>query len=198
MNTFKSIPTVDSSICHAPMSDNLHNQAATYNLNSSAEYVVTDISHICVQMIVPDTTIYEALTIMERSNNKTKLYVGTDTKFLGVINHSTLVSRNILMIANQKGQSRGELTVADVMSLAYKMPALAKENVNRACIGEIMQTMQQLSEEHMQVVDENHRVSGIISAADIGKALQISIDINVTAHSFKDYFDVIHEHTELI
>ena len=195
MKTFKSIPTVNSSISYAASSNDAR---PTLNINSSAQHVVTDIRQIIPQLIMPDTTIDEALTIMQRSNNKTRLYVGTNSKLLGIISHSTLVSRNVLMIANQKGLARNDLTVADIMSLAYQMPAIAKENIQRACIGDITKTMQQLGEEHMQVVDEVHRVSGVISAADISYALQIDIDISITAHSFKDCFNVIHEHTELI
>lgn len=195
MNNYKSIPTIQSSIFHTHFADET---LPCINENSPAELVVRDIQNILAQMIVPDTTIDEALLIIKRSNRPSKLYIGTDTKLLGVINHFTLVSRNILMIANRKGISRADLTVADVMSPTYKMPALAKGTVLHARIGDIKRTMQQLGEGHIQVVDKSHNICGLISATDVSKALNMPIDINVKAHSFKDCFEVIHEHAELM
>lgn len=195
MNNFNAIPTLQSSITPT---HSLDETQSCITENSPAELVVSDINNILAQMIVPDTNIDEALLIMKCSNRRSKLYIGTDTKLLGVINNFTLVSRNVLMIANRKGISRAELTVADVMSPIAKMPAIAKEMVQHARIGDIKKTMQQLGEGHIQIVDKSHRICGLISAVDISRALQVPIDINVTAHSFKDYFEVIHEHAELI
>ena len=195
MNAFKIIPTVDSSISCVNMSDEA---LAPVDIYSSAEYVVNEIKCVVSQMIAPDTSIDEALTIMKLSNRKSTLYVGVDSKLLGVISGFTLVSRVVLMIANRKGVPRSELTVADVMSQAYKMPALRKSNVHRACIGDIKKTMESLGEAHMQVVDENNKICGVISSTDISRVLQEPVYINATAHSFKDCFDVVQKHEELI
>jgi CBS domain-containing protein len=195
MNDFKIIPTVDSSISGANMSV----EARTHlDIHSSAEYVVNDINCIFSQMIAPDISIDEALTVMKLSNRKSLLYVGIDTKLLGVISGSTLVSRVVLMVANRKRVARAELTVADVMSLTYKIPALRRNNVHRACIGDIKKTMESLGESHIQVVDETNKICGIISSTDISRVLHEPLYINVTAHSFKDCFDVVHDHEELI
>lgn len=195
MNDFKIIPTVDSSISCASGSD----ETQTFlDSHSSAEYVVNDIKCILSQMITPDTTIDEALTVLKLSNRKSSLYVGTDTKLLGVISGITLVSRVVLMTANRKGVSRADLTLADIMSLAYNMPALRKSQVHKACIGDIKKTMESLGAAHIQVVDENNKISGVISSSDISRVLHEPVYINATAHSFKDYFDVVQKHEELI
>jgi len=195
MNDFKIIPTVDSSISCASVSD----EAQVYlDSLSPAEYVVNDIKCIISQMIAPDTTIDEALTVMKLSNRKSSLYVGSGTKLLGVISGYTLVSRVVLMTANRKGVARGDLTVADVMSLAYNMPALRKSHVHKACIGDIKKTMESLGESIIQVVDENNKICGVISSTDISRVLHEPVYINATAHSFKDYFDVVQKHEELI
>jgi CBS domain-containing protein len=195
MNTFKIIPTLDSSISCTNVSGEA---LVDLDIHSSAEYVVNDIKYIVSQMITPDTSIDEALTIMKLSNRKSSLYVGVDSKLLGVISGFTLVSRVVLMIANRKGVPRADLTVADVMSSTYKMPALRKSHVHRACIGDIKKTMESLGEAHIQVVDENNKICGIISSTDIGRVLNVPVLINATAHSFKDCFDVVQKHEELI
>jgi CBS domain-containing protein len=195
MNNFKIIPTVDNSISGVNMPVEVQ---ACLDIHSSAEYVVNDIKCILSQMIAPDTSIDEALTVMKLSNKKSTLYVGTETKLLGVISSFTLVSRVVLMIANRKGVPRSELTVADVMSHAYKMPALRKNNVHRACIGDIKKTMESLGEAHIQVVDETNKICGVISSTDISRILHVPVYINATAHSFKDCFDVMKKHEELI
>ena len=185
MNDFKIIPTVDSSISCANVSVETQPHVDIY---SSAEHVVNDIDCIVSQMIAPDTSIDEALTVMRLSNRKSSLYVSG----------FTLVSRVVLMTANRKGVARADLTVSDVMSQAYKMPALRKNNVHRACIGDIKKTMESLGEAHIQVVDENNKICGVISSTDISRVLDEPVYINATAHSFKDYFDVMQKHEELI
>ena len=189
------MPTVDSSIACA----NVLIEAQTcLDIHSSAEYVVNDINCILSQMIAPDTSIDEALTVMRLSNKKSTLYVGTETKLLGVISSFTLVSRVVLMIANRKRVARSELTVADVMSPIYKMPALRKNNVHRACIGDIKKTMESLGKAHIQVVDDTNKIYGVISSIDVSRVLHEPVYINATAHSFKDCFNVMPEHEELI
>lgn len=124
--------------------------------------------------------------------------MGIDSNLLGVISGITLGSRLVLMIANRKGVSRADLTVSDVMSLAYKMPAVRNSQIHRACIGDVKKTMESLGESHIQVVDENNKICGVISSSDLSRVLQEPVDINATANSFKDYFDVLQKHEELI
>jgi CBS domain-containing protein len=195
MNNFKIIPTVDNSVSRVNMPAEAQ---ACLDIHSSAEYVFNDIHCILSQMITLDTSIDQALTVMKLSNKKSILYVGTETKLLGVISSFTLVSRVVLMIANRKRVARSELTVADVMSLVVKMPALRKNNVHRACIGDIKKTMESLGEAHIQVVDETNKICGVISSTDVSRVLHVPVFINATAHSFKDCFNVMHEHEELI
>jgi CBS domain-containing protein len=195
MDNFKIVPTVDNSISGVNMPVEAQ---ACLDIHSSAEYVVKDIHCILSQMITPDASIDEALTVMRLSNKKSTLYVGTETKLLGVISSFTLVSRVVLMIANRKCVVRSDLTVADVMSPINKMPVLRKNNVHRACIGDIKKTMESLGEAHIQVVDETNKIFGVISSTDISRVLHEPVYINATAHSFKDCFNVMHEHEELI
>jgi CBS domain-containing protein len=195
MNAFKIIPTVNSSIFCENVSVEVNPEV---DIHSSAEHVLNDINCIIAQLITPDTSIDDALTVMKVSNRKSTLYVGTDTQLLGVISCFTLMSRIVLMVANRKGVTRAELTLADIMSPASKIAALQKSHVQRACIGDIKHTMQQLGEAHIQVVDENNKICGVISSTDISRVLDEPVRINTTAHSFKDCFDVIHEHEEFI
>jgi CBS domain-containing protein len=195
MSVFKIIPTVNSNISCTKVSVE---SIPCVDIHSSAENVINDITCIIPQMIAPDTGIDEALKVMRLSNRKSTLYIGTGTKLLGVTSGFTLVSRVVLMIANRKGITRAELTLADIMSPVFKMPALRKSHVQRACIGDIKQTMHKLGEAHIQVVDEYNKICGVISSTDIGRVLDVPVYINSTAQSFKDCFDVIHEHEEFI
>ena len=193
MSNFKIIPTVDSTVSWASFSVEVQPHL---DINSSAEHVVNDIKCIIAQMITPDTSIDDALTVMKLSNRKSNLFVGIGTQLLGVISSLTLVSRVVLMVANRKGVTRAELTVADIMSPTHKMPSLLKNHVQRACIGDLKQTMQELGEAYIQVIDENNKMCGVISSTDISRVLDEPVSINSTAHSFKDCFDIIHEHEE--
>ena len=52
------------------------------------------------------------------------------------------------------------------------MLALQKSHVQKACIGDIKQTMHKLGEAHIQVVDEYNKICGVISSTDISRVLE--------------------------
>lgn len=195
MKTFKTIPVINND---TPNINSIDLPIFQADISSSAELVVNDLRSVVSQMIAPDTSIDEALIIMRQRSLKSKLYVGTGAKLLGVVDRYTLVSRNVLMIANRKGLTRNDLTVTDVMNVIAKMPIVRQDIVRQSCIGDILFTMQKLGESHLQIIDNNNKICGLVSAIDISIALDRPVEISVTAHSFKDCFDVIHDHTELI
>lgn len=167
------------------------------DLSSPAIFVMTDFTRRSPKIIDEDTSVDEALLIMRKSHNKSKLVVTKNLTMLGIVNMADLLSRKVLMAANKKGISRQDVTVNDLMVKLTDLHAVRYEKIVQSCIGDVLTTMRAFGEQHLLVLDGENNLRGMISAVDISRSLHIPLDISVTAHSFKDVFNVIHEHTEL-
>ncbi|KXI27348.1 CBS domain-containing protein [Paraglaciecola hydrolytica] len=166
-------------------------------LESPATFVMTDFSRRSPRIIELDTSVDEALRIMDKIHVRSKLVIDKNLNLVGIVNLSDLLSRKVLMAANLKGVKRTDVSVGDVMVKISELHAVRLSKIQCSNIGDVLATMRALGEQHLLVYDNDKNIRGAISAADIGRALQIPVDINATAHSFKDIFNVIHEHYEL-
>lgn len=194
MNNFKAITSI-------PLAEvktlRVNDIVEPLQLDSPATYVMTDFSRRSPRIIDGDTSIDETINIMNKIHVRSKLVVDKDLNLIGIVDLADLLSRKVLMTANQKGVKRADITVSDVMVKTSELHAVKLQKIQSSSIGDVLATMRSLGEPHLLVYDNDKHTRGVISAADIGRALKIPLDINVTAHSFKDVFNVIHEHTEL-
>ncbi|GAA0366557.1 hypothetical protein GCM10009092_33640 [Bowmanella denitrificans] len=168
------------------------------NLDSAAVKVVTDFTRRSPQLIDKDVSVDQALFMMKKGHVKAKLVVDADEQFLGIVSFADLSSRKILMIANQRQQDRNELTVEDVMVPRRELQGISYAQLKNATIGDLVNTLRSLGEQHILLVDELGHLRGLISSSDIARALHIPLDISLKANSFRDIFNVLHEHTELV
>jgi CBS domain-containing protein len=166
-------------------------------MQSPATYVMTDFTRRSPNLIQTGTTVDQAILVMRKSLVKSKIVVDEHLKLVGIVSLTDLLSRKVLMTANNKGILRQDLSVEDVMVSRDKLHAVDYQKLSSASIGDILTTMRKLGENHLLVVDGEHTMRGLVSAGDISRALHIAVNINSTAHSFKDVFDVIHDHREL-
>lgn len=194
MNNFKAITSIPLSEVKTLRVDDV---VEPLQLESPATYVMTDFSRRSPRIIDGDTLIDETINIMNKIHVKSKLVVDKNLNLIGIVNLADLMSRKVLMAANQKGVKRTDILVTDVMVKVSELHAVKLQKIQHASIGEVLATMRSLGEQHLLVYDADKHIRGVISAVDIGRALAIPLDINVTAHSFKDVFDVIHSHSEL-
>ncbi|MDF2177983.1 CBS domain-containing protein [Aliiglaciecola sp. CAU 1673] len=173
------------------------NSMPALTLDSPATLVVTDFTRRQAQIIDKDVSIDQALFMMKKGHVKSKLVVDIDGGFLGIVSYNDLISRKVLMTAVERGLERADLCVADVMVDKQHLHGIPYEKVTQACIGDVLNTLQSLGDQHILLLDKDQQLRGLISASDIARALQIPLDINSKAHSFVDIFKVLHDHREL-
>ncbi len=159
-------------------------------LKSSALDIFTDFKKHRPLMIDKNTLAVEAEKEMLRSHVKMKLVVDDNKEFVGLISFEDIASQNIVkLVAN--GYQRSELTVADLMTPRSVIKALDYEDVSKANIANLVDTLQQNGVQHCLVVDSTlHHIRGLISASDIARKLKLSISV-MKAPSFIDIFKVI-------
>lgn len=194
MSTFKALASI-------PLSQvktlNVNEVVEQLQLTSPAPFVMTDFSRRSPRIVDGDTSIDETISIMNKIHVRSKLVVDKNLNLIGIVNLADLLSRKVLMTANQKGIRRADILLTDVMVKVDELHAVKLQKIQNSTIGEVLETMRSLGEQHILVYDNNLHIRGIISAVDIGRALGIPVDINATAHSFKDLFNIIHTHSEL-
>ncbi|WKE66846.1 CBS domain-containing protein [Gallaecimonas kandeliae] len=189
MNTFSLIPTIG-------MADVEHFADAEYpaqlSLESPAAWITTDFARRAPMVIEHDVKIDDALFMMKKAHVKAKLVVDVQNRFLGIVSAGDLQSHKVLMAATNKGIPRNEVTVRDVMTDKSHLHGFAYQELESASIGDVLYTLQELGEQHILLLDKkSNNLRGMISAADIARALHIPLDITQRAHSFAEVFHVL-------
>lgn len=173
-------------LCPQSLNDSL-------NLDSSASYIVTDFANKTPQVIEKDVLIDDALYMMKMGHVRSKLVIDHDDTFLGIVSSSDLVSYKVLHIAQLRNQPRKELTVENVMVKKEDLYAIDFTKVNQISIGQVLETLKDLGNQHVLLIDHKKHLRGIISSTDIARALHIPVNINEKAHSFKEIFKVVYD-----
>ncbi|CAH9054841.1 hypothetical protein PSECIP111951_01120 [Pseudoalteromonas holothuriae] len=194
MNEFKKLSTVKL--------ENVYNFCNPYDsepllLESSALKVVTDFTRRAPQLILKDVDIDHALYMMVNGHVRSKLVIDHDDTFLGVVNSRDLTGRKVLSMAQKLSQARSDLSVEDVMTCKSELHALPYSSVKSAKIGDIIETLKDIGQQHVLLVNKRGGLRGMISASDIARALHIPVNILQKAHSFKEVFAIIHAHEDM-
>lgn len=193
MGEFKKIDTVELQGVYQFCD---HFDSERLDQSSCALKVVTDFTRRVPQVVLKDVDVDHALFMMVNGHVRSKLVVDHDDTFLGVINSRDLTGRKVLTVAQKRNQSRNDLTVEDLMTKKSELRAMPYSLVENAKIGDVLETLKELGQQHVLLIDEEAGLRGMISASDIARALHIPVNILQTAHSFKDIFEVIHDHEE--
>lgn len=194
MSEFKKMNTVKLTGVYS-FCDHFDSERLT--LDSSALKIVTDFTRRVPQVILKDVDIDHALYMMINGHVRSKLVIDHDDTFLGVVNSKDLTGRKVLSTAQKRSQSRNDLTVEDLMTAKSDLHAIAYSAVKEAKIGDVLETLKEIGQQHVLLVNKHGGLRGMISASDIARALHIPVNIFNKAHSFKEIFAIIHGHEEM-
>ncbi|MFC0116728.1 CBS domain-containing protein [Pseudoalteromonas xiamenensis] len=174
-----------------------HYDSEPLSLSSSALKVVTDFTRRQPQVIMKDVDVDHALYMMINGHVRSKLVIDHDDTFLGVITAKDLTGRKVLATAQKKSLGRADLTVEDMMTKRFELQAMPYRLVESAKIGDVVETLQDIGQQHVLLVDDKGALRGMISASDIARALHMPVNILEKARSFKSIFEIIHDREEL-
>ncbi len=154
-------------------------------VDSPALTVFTDFRKHQPVVIDSETSIPDAEVYMAKAHVRLNLVVDKSMHFLG-----TLGFRDLYGEESQKrmahGTSRTDISVRDVMVPREKLQAIEYDNLTRASVADVIETLKQEHSQHFLIVDsEAHEIRGIVSAGDLARRLHIPIDIS-KAPSFEE------------
>ncbi|CDZ76739.1 CBS domain protein [Legionella massiliensis] len=145
-------------------------------LDSPALEIFTDFKKTEPLLIEQSIDLVTAEDLMKKTHVKLKL-VMDHGNFVGTLAYEDLISEKAMSRANH--MKRSDIFVNEVMTPRSYLKAIQFEDVKRAKIRDIVETLQNEGKQHFLVVDgEDHCIRGIFSASDIARRLHVPINID--------------------
>ncbi|WP_372743416.1 CBS domain-containing protein [Neptunomonas sp.] len=189
MNNSHALKTVSLSQYKEILESEINERAT---LESPASLVLTDFLKTRPFTMHMDTIIDQAMAAMRTAHVRSIVVTDSNDKFRGIITTADLMSRKVLSLATSSGQARNDITIGELMIPKEKLVGVTIDAIQTGNIGELLQTLKNEGCPHMLVVEPQHmRIRGIISSSDIARLLQLPVEINQRASSFKELVDVI-------
>jgi len=159
-------------------------------LDSSALEVFTDFTKTRPLVIDGNTSVDEAEHLMIKAHVKLKLVVNSESHLVGLVSFAELAQDRVLpLVAN--GSKREDISVKDMMIHRADIQAIEYNDLEKASIGDVVETLQKKHVQHCLVVDKNtHAIRGLLSASDLARKLGLPILITA-APLFVDIFQAL-------
>jgi CBS-domain-containing membrane protein len=171
----------------------------TLSLDSPASIFMTDFHNVHPVVVHRNTGVNEALSLMKRAYVRSLIVTDRNgTGFTGIITATDINGGKVLAyMSSNEVRDRSEVLVEHVMIDKEHIHGLDYEKVAISSIGDILETIRHLNEQHVMVVDRSltsYSVRGIFSTTNIAKALQIKFDVEPQARTFFELEQVILHH----
>lgn len=161
------------------------------NIQSSAITVLEDFRKNQPALVSPDAPAMEVEASMRRDHIRLKVVIDEFERFLGLVTVNDLDSQEMLKMVAE-GYPRHELKVRDFMHPRSSLRSFDYEELERATIQDVMETLQHSGQQHCLVVDQGCRaIRGVISAQDIASRIGLPLDTQ-NRSSFVNVFKAIY------
>lgn len=167
--------------------------------DSPALTVLTDFQQVQPLTVPADTSVVDARKVMEHAGVRLLLVVDNDGDCVGVLNARDVIGGRLITQAMQRrGIDREDVTARMVQTPCAELHALSMERLAALSIGQLVRELEAYGDQHLLVTETDRlghqRIRGVISAADIGRALGSDVATLPEARSFSDICRVVLGH----
>lgn len=152
--------------------------------------VMTDLRRVPAALVDPDVDMEAAMRIMIRRNVRSLFVVNVDNEVLGLITATDLLGEKPMQHLGRSGGRRSDIRVQDLMTPQSRLEVLAMGEVERACVGQVLATLNEAGRQHAMVVEEDpdgrEVVRGVFSASQLEKQLGEPVAIGAPARTFAE------------
>jgi CBS-domain-containing membrane protein len=146
------------------------------NLHSPAIEVMTDLRRVEALTTTEVINIDAAEKMMIDYGVRSLIVVDSEHKITGIITSTDILSDKPMQIIADRGLLHSDLLVRDVMTPAHKIKVIDLQDVMKAKVGDVIETLKQSGRQHAlvaDVLDNGHqRLCGIFSATQIARQMQ--------------------------
>jgi CBS domain-containing protein len=157
-------------------------------LADAALQVFTDFQQVTAIIILSGDTVDEAHRRMIQRGVRLLLVVDQDRKVLGVITATDILGEKPMQVIGQRGITRDELLVRDIMTPQERLEVLNLADVRAAKVGHVVATLRKSGRQHAIVVETGEKgsqmVRGVFSATQVARQLGVTIQTDQIAQTF--------------
>ena len=172
------------------ISQSQHAEIDSITLANKAELVFTDFAYIRPFTISATATIDQINDKMIACGVRLLFVARTDEMLHGLVTFTDLFGEKPVRYIKEHGGSRDEILAQDIMTPLAQLEALRHANVQRASVGDVVETIKAAGRQHMLVCDNqkdgSQVVTGLFSSTHIEKLLGIKIELSPRAQTFAD------------
>ncbi len=152
--------------------------------------VMTDFQIVTAYTIFPLETIEDARAKMIHRGVRMLLVVDDMNHILGLITATDLTGEKPMQVVQHQGIRHADVLVKDIMTPRERLEVLGMEDVQKACVGDIVATLTAHGRQHALVVDRTpdrgQMLRGMFSVSQIGKQLGASVETIAVARTFAE------------
>ncbi|WP_148254739.1 CBS domain-containing protein [Aidingimonas lacisalsi] len=190
----RSLPSLES--LHGSLSIRRPATRTNLSADSPARSILTDFSLSPALTVPANTPTRYAQEIMKASGVRLLLVVDGAGECNGVVNSRDLIGgRRITQAMQRFDIPRHEVTVGMVQTSCSNLHGLSLNQLDAMTIGDLIRALQTHGDQHLLIIEHDtakgQRLRGLVSAADIGRALDIELPQLPEARTFAEICQVI-------
>jgi CBS domain containing-hemolysin-like protein len=169
----------------------LENEVEIVGLDDPAVRVMTDLKNVPAITIEPGLSIDAANHKMIASGVRMLLVTDAWEHVLGIITATDILGEKPIQHLGKVGGDHRDILVQDIMTPQSALEVLQMVDIERAQVGDIVETLKRAGRQHAAVVeiDESNmaqKIRGIFSSTQISRQLGIKLDLPEIASSFAE------------
>ena len=171
------------------------NRPTDVSLDDTALAVMTDLNEITPFSIEPTASIEATNEKMIACGVRLLFVTDIDSNLLGIVTAKDIMGEKPVKYIKEHGGTREDIMVQDIMTAKRNLDVLSFEDVKRANVGDIIETMHMLGRQHTLVEEISDKgtsvIRGIFSTTQISRQLGVTIEPTIRATTFADVERVV-------
>lgn len=159
----------------------------TVTLENPALDSMTDFTRATAFIATLGDTIKQAEERMKRRKVRLLFVMNDQDQIAGLITSTDIQGEKPMQLVHARGIRRDEVLVSDIMTPLTQLEAVDFEDVKRARVGHVLETLKASGRQHalvVQTVDGQSFVRGLLSLSMLTKQLGISVVTSEVAQTF--------------
>ena len=161
-------------------------------MDDSAIDAMTDLNCICAITIAAGDGVSDAEYKMKMHQIKMLFVIDHNEHVIGLITYSDISGQKILGSEKELGIPASEMCILDIMTGIDNIDIIEYNKVDKAKVGDIVETLTQLNRQHLLVLENDlgkHSIRGIFSSTQIGRQLDMTLEIPAKILEHEEYDD---------
>jgi CBS domain-containing protein len=158
-------------------------------LDNPALDVMTDFRRLSAFIATPGDTIKQAEERMLRRKVRLLFVMDSGDRVAGLVTSTDIHGEKPMQVVQSRGILRAEVQVADIMTPVDRLEAVDFEDLSRASVGNVLETLKARGRQHALVIEDvngQKMVRGLLSLSQLSKQLGVSIEATEVASTFTE------------